>query len=136
MKTRYLLLWILVTLSVISCYDDKGNYDYSDLNRISIGLWDNTPSVAMGDTFRLEPQLQFAIDSVNVNLEYELTFDDKAIGTERNLNWIVDTTGRANMVFRIKELDNEMVYMSSEILIINSVYTSGLYDFMILSEKD
>ena len=136
MKTRYLLLWILVTLSVISCYDDKGNYDYSDLNRISIGLWDNTPSVAMGDTFRLEPQLQFAIDSVNVNLEYEWTFDDKVIGTERNLNWIVDTTGRANMVLRIKDLDNEMVYMSSEILIISSVYTSGIYDFMILSEKD
>ena len=139
MKILNYLLLTLVTLFAISCYDDKGNYDYSELNRIYVAVWPedaDMPSVAMGDTFRLEPILRFAYDSVNVNLEYEWTFGDKIVGTERNLNWIVDTTGRSSMTLRVRDLDNGMTYMGTDLLIINSVYTSGSFDFMVLSERD
>ena len=133
------ILCLILTFALASCYDDKGNYDYSDLNEISVKLWeDNSPSVALGDTLQIEPILNFAYDSVNVNLEYEWTYDDKLVGTERNLYWILDTTGTAWLTLRIRDLDNGMTYMGSGRLTIGSIYSLNTepLSFFILSEKD
>ena len=44
MKTRYMwLLALICPLFLLSCYEDKGNYDYKEINEISIdGLKDQT----------------------------------------------------------------------------------------------
>ena len=32
---QFIYIWLgIILLSVVSCYDDKGNYDYHDINEI------------------------------------------------------------------------------------------------------
>lgn len=41
---KYILLTVVTCLSLWGCYDDKGNYDYHDLDEIvidSTGAWDS-----------------------------------------------------------------------------------------------
>lgn len=60
MKYRYLLFFVLTCLS-ISCYDDKGNYDYVDINELEISGVDNTKyyeKIAFIDTLELYPEIE------------------------------------------------------------------------------
>lgn len=42
----------VLILSFIGCYDDKGNYDYADLNEIQIEEFNYISSPTLGDTIR------------------------------------------------------------------------------------
>jgi len=60
MKYRYLLFFILTCLFV-SCYDDKGNYDYIDINEVKISGIDQTKfyeEIAFVDTLKLYPEIK------------------------------------------------------------------------------
>ena len=59
---RYLnILCFLAIFSLIGCYDDKGNYDYSELNEISLlpDAQDGLYAIARYDTLRISPELSF-----------------------------------------------------------------------------
>ena len=47
--------YIFLSLIFISCYDDKGNYDYVDIGKIDIEKFDWI-SVTMGDTVKIKPK--------------------------------------------------------------------------------
>ena len=70
MKKIY--IWILsLSVLILGCMDDKGNYSYSELNKITIDniAWSN--SINYGDPLNITPELSFSLDSVNVSLSYE-----------------------------------------------------------------
>ena len=60
MKYRYLLFLVLTCL-FISCYDDKGNYDYVDINEVEIsGIAQDKfyEKIAFVDTLKLYPEIK------------------------------------------------------------------------------
>ena len=137
MKNRiYLLYWLLAFLSA-GCYDDKGNNDYRFVNTIEVEPFgqDSYPTAALGDTIRYNPVLRFASGNGDeLDLAYEWTFADKMIGDKLNLEWIVDTVAAGQVILRITDRENGLVYSNQKSLRIESPYKSK--GWMILSEKD
>ena len=67
---RYSLIGMLGVLLLASCYKDKGNYSYRDLNEISIDL-PEIVSVQQGMVLEVSPKLSFALEENEENLSYE-----------------------------------------------------------------
>ena len=137
MKNKiYLLYWLLAFLSG-GCYDDKGNNDYRFVNTIEVEPFgqDSYPWAALGDTVRYKPVLHFASGNGDeLDLAYEWTFAGKTIGDELNLEWIVDTVATGQVILRVTDRANGLVYSNQKSLRIDSPYKSK--GWMILSEKN
>jgi len=111
---KYLLniLWFVALVALQSCYDDKGNYDYHDLESVVIdtvgaGIQQEY-SIMRFDVLHLSPKIYFegqlVDDKSNVPLTYEWTIFSSTtgvgastvsdvIGTERELNAEISRTG-------------------------------------------
>ena len=112
MKKIYILLFAAVAVLLTSCYEDKGNYDYHELEVVSI---DTTAAgiqpeyaIMRYDTLQLEPKIYFqgelVTDTKNFPLDYEWTIFSATsgvgantvvdvIGTDRKLDAIITRTG-------------------------------------------
>ena len=51
MKIIYITFLFLVTFNFICCYDDKGNYEYKQVNDIEISFPDYNFEQVIGETF-------------------------------------------------------------------------------------
>ena len=81
-KTLYICL-VFILASMTSCYKDEGNYDYTELNDISVSLEESGTVfyVDRYDTLRLSPRLSFSqqpISDDNLEFKWELYLDDWA----------------------------------------------------------
>ena len=66
------IIWLFALLFVcFACYDDKGNYDYSETNGITIDLGGDQYTAVSGETINIEPVFTFALDSNETGLEFE-----------------------------------------------------------------
>lgn len=136
MKITTKILSFLIIFNFISCYDDKGNYDYKKINDIEIEFPDIYFQQIIGDTLKVYPKLKYALnDSSGLKLKFEWSFADRVIGQERQLEWIVDTNVQSDLVLRVTNLDNNLTYMQSQIIRPTSIYTAA-YSYLVLSEKN
>lgn len=137
MKMKFYLIMILVAaLGISSCYDDKGNYDYKDLQRIEIefpqgGIINKT----LWDTLEITPRFTYSNPADTVmNLEYTWTFGNKVISKERNLKYIIDTIQKAPCCLKVEDKDNGVFFVQSTSLNVGNKYETGGY--IVLSEKN
>ena len=50
----------------MACYDDKGSYDYKDVNEVEVdGLGTSYNLIFKKDTLKITPELKFTQDSLN-----------------------------------------------------------------------
>lgn len=65
------IIYILVAVFFVACYDDKGNYNYSDINEILVGL-DEVYSVRVeSDTvIKINPNLSQSLQKNKENLKF------------------------------------------------------------------
>ena len=125
-----------------SCYEDKGNYDYTELNEISV------VSPAPGsyfvidryDTLHIEPQLAFTqgtIDDDQLEYLWEMYLDDWAnteskavvLGNDRNLDALISrpaSTTHYALVFTVKDRLTGAAYRTSYSVGIQPSVLSGL----------
>lgn len=78
-RLNIILMSVLLALS--SCYKDEGNYDFTDLNEITVG--DDVTSYAVDryDTLKINPQLQFSHGTIpddQLDFSWEMYLDDWA----------------------------------------------------------
>jgi len=85
---------ILLGSLMSSCYEDKGNYDYEQMNDITVEIPLESNDCVLGDVLKITPELKFLTGKETENLTYLWTFDGQEIATERVLNWIVDKDGK------------------------------------------
>ena len=86
MKKIFLLL-CLSSILWISCYDDKGNYDYHEINKIE-GVTDGLDSVIyirQFDTLRCTPTFAGTFYSDPEAYSYEWEIEKKVVSTELSL---------------------------------------------------
>ena len=60
---------------ITGCYNDNGNYDYSEINEVKIKFSHTTNDslfVASGDTIYLNPEIIYDGDSVNLSYEWKI----------------------------------------------------------------
>ena len=109
MKIIFIVVFLL---GMASCYDDKGNYDYSETNEITIDLRNTQYSAVAGQTINIEPVLTFARDSNETGLEFEWKLGNKLLSNERNLSYYVDTILKENCYFRVLDTKSGITYMA------------------------
>lgn len=126
---------ILLAMSFMGCYDDKGNYDYIDLNTIKIQETEYDYAPSIGDTLRIEPQLVYKYgDTANMRVTYSWTLDDRLISTDRNLSWVVDTACESYLKFWIYDEEHDVTYMKDYHVKITTPYVQpGWY---VLAERN
>ena len=99
------LIYILVILLLSSCYEDKGNYDYKEINTVDVSL-DEVYAVRLGKdtTITIVPRLSQLLQKDDENLSYVWLYSTinhnfyglassygfDTVGIEPNLHFHVD----------------------------------------------
>ena len=84
----------MLSVILVACIEDKGNYEYKDINDITISGIDSIYTVAMGSQLRINPVLEFSVSEAQDEYEYgwyilnPLNFymAGPALSRERNLD--------------------------------------------------
>lgn len=135
-KILFLLISSLITL--YSCYSDKGNYDYVDINVVSILNGEDSVYnvVSKIDTVRIYPKLLATLDpNMNTDSErysYKWSISDEY--TSKDLIYPVDLAS-GSYKFTLTLTDNSTKLVTKAVWIVN---VSDLYQkgFIVLTENE
>ena len=121
-KNVYLIVW-LMTVILYSCYDDKGNYSYEDIDEISIaGMPDTLVTVFKNtDTLKVVPELKHTLAAGSGKYEYTwvaVAKENKTgnefeyeIGKEKNLNYFIDLPlGKYAVYLNVLDQETEVTW--------------------------
>lgn len=104
MKLRNITYGLAVLLLVSSCYEDKGNYDYHDINEIEISGIDPLYEIDQYDMLVIEPNLAGTLYSDTERFTYEWEIDRKIVSEEFKLEYEVENTpGNKNARFIVTD---------------------------------
>lgn len=137
---RWLFLLVLL-VGAAACSDDKGNYDYRELNEVRIGLKD-AYSVLIRETLTIAPQLSAAhSEFASENYTYEWKVYDAAgsnepevIGRTEQLDYYVSLLpGTYTLVFTVQEKGADIFYRHEAQL---EVKTTTSHGWLVLCNED
>lgn len=136
MKKLYMIFLLFITASFVGCYEDKGNYNYKDIQRLTIAFENSTINTAIDDTVRITPLLNLNIDETSPNHTFKWSIDGETRPewNKKDFSWIVDKSFKnVHITLEITDKRNEMVYAGRIPLDV-----VGIYEFsdswMILSD--
>ena len=90
-RTVDILCLVFAIVSLMACYEDKGNYDYTELNEISVVSPSAGTYFAIDryETLHIEPQLAFTqgeMDDSQLDFLWEMYLDDWRTPKQRLLS--------------------------------------------------
>ena len=143
MKCKIFVFLCLMSLFCSGCYEDKGNYDYNDLLRVTImgflsekdGAETEITSITVtaGQTIKVRPVLSFENENTKMNLTHTWLFKDKVIGNEEKLNFTATEVISGYVVLDIEDLDTGNHFRANFSLKILDPYAAS--GFLVLSER-
>lgn len=69
-----------------ACSEDKGNYDYTPIDGLSVTLSSFSPNVVSGGNLKITPTIGHSLERVEENLSYAWEVDGQRVSIERNLD--------------------------------------------------
>ncbi len=140
MKSKILIILLLIGAVFVGCYDDKGNYNLLDNNQIKEATLNtalSNTSVYLGDTMRLVVDLQFKYPDRDTLTGFEYVWKENwngdTIGTSRNLKYVPNESKTHAFYLYIREKKTDIVTRFSFSASASSPYSSG---WLIASERD
>lgn len=141
---KYIINWslILSLLFIFGCTRDLGNYNYKDINEISIEEIPSQYAIYKVDTLNIRPELHFSMDdskSNQYNYEWKVVGSgtsaiDEVIGTTRELNYPVDIEpGAYTVYYKVLDTETDLIWKSSFILNVTTETTTG---FLLVGENE
>lgn len=138
MRTIYLLfLSAIGALLSVSCYEDKGNYDYHEINDVKIGQMADKTQYTNIDVLTIDPDISYKLNPTG-SYEYEWsarslassttgeTNPDIVIGKEKKLNYPVTLpVGKYAVTLRVTDSDNGLVWSNRFNLTVASATYKG-----------
>lgn len=140
---KKLFLYILAILALSSCYKDKGNYAYVDINVVDISGIDSFYTVEYGSVLSIKPVLAFTKDNSADTSAYSYmwlasldnigqTADVDTLSMSRDLEErITLTSGKYDIFYRVTDKKTGITY-SKRFLV--AVVTSVYEGWLLLSE--
>ena len=132
---RLQIIWILLLPFVLGrCYEDKGSYDYKEMNKPQVAGLEGSYAVGLGDELDIRPEITFPLNN-DSGIKYEWNVGGKIISTEKNL-YIPQYSGEIGTTYCSFNIINEaenVTYMNTFNLRVSPTYSVG---WLILSEKD
>lgn len=140
MRNKYLIsLLFLLSLNLLGCYEDKGRYDYIQMDDVEITLDKVIYAVPMGDMLTVKAEIKLKNGSTDLsNMEYKWSVNgethegwDKPI-----LEWVTDRgIVDGTLVLEVKDRKSGICFYKNA-----SVNVTGIYNldaaWVILSEKN
>lgn len=141
MKKIDLMIYICLLLGMSACYEDKGNYDYTDIGDIVIaGIEDSYTAVALTKKLEIEPTVtsknpadEFEYLWTVYNPNYYDSYLTEAIkvdtiGREKNLSYEVNLQqGNYMLVFTVKNKWNDYTVYRKIPLTVSTQFNEGFY---------
>lgn len=129
---------------VISCYDDKGSYDYTEVNEIVIDeLGDGYSMIFKKDTLKIKPKLLFSLDSLTPDrYEYEWKavpgvasdLSSEVIGTERELKYFMELyPGSYALYLKVRDKQTGLLWMNYTSLVVRTEVARG---FLLIGDDE
>lgn len=131
-KNLIICLLSLFGLFLSSCYGDKGNYEYRELNDVTI-VFEDALTTLIRDSLKISPQLSAPNGYNPDKYTYEwkvyytaTTQDPEVIGTEADLKYYVSLLpGKYKLVFTVREKDSDIFYRKTSDLEVKTTTTLG-----------
>ena len=131
------LIGLFGVMLLASCYRDKGDYDYRDLNEISIEL-PEVVYVQQGEVLEVVPILKFSSGEESENLSFEWVVSipegatdtsDVVLSTERNFSERIDYASGNRYPFNFKVTDNDtkVTYRKEAVLEVRTHLAPGFF---------
>lgn len=139
MKTKlHIFIATLVATLCYACYDDKGNYDYTDLKTTEIsGIDKEYLRISFKDTLFITPDIQpadahyefiWTINQAYDRMPSHGKFVIDTISTEKNLVYaIAKPTGTYDINLKVINQDNGDATFYNTTLVAQTEFTSGFY---------
>lgn len=120
------LYWIfLVAMAWCGCYDDKGNYDYRDLDELQVAIKEEgTHSIMYGEILKLTSDIKTSIPDADLQCDWEVQMDTAwynpfvsvAQGRELNYKWeneVLNKEKTWRMRLNVTQLSNKRHFYSN-----------------------
>lgn len=140
-KIIYIFLFIPLMINLAACYDDMGNYDYTDLPDIDIKIQDTvyatqfktlelTADVDLNDAPESDYEFNWRIWSNDIGGVWE----QKEIGNSRNLTYeVAEVPGSYTLVLTVTNKKTEVQTYKQIYLAVQGSITEG---WMVLQERE
>lgn len=139
MKKIYIAFLLFIAATTLGCYEDKGNYDYKDINELVISFGDKfNYTINFGEDLEIEPEFNFDIAENSPRYTYTWYVDGETRPewNKRNFSWTVDKVIKNKYVsLEVADLQMGIVYMNQSSLNVIGIYENE-YSWMILSDVD
>ena len=121
----------------VACYDDKGSYDYKEVNEIEVDSLGKSHSVIFKkDTLKITPLLKFTEDSLSLDrYAYEWLvvpststeeLTREVIGTERNLEYFVELEPATYTLYlKVRDKVTGLLWMNYTSLVVRTATSLG-----------
>ena len=138
MRTLYIIISLFFVMGMFACTNDKGNYDYLELNKITLSGLIDKYSVDQYDTLKIDDlELNFSVEE-NADLAFEWVIKTRnkdimrVVSTERNCNgYITEAPGGYDAWLCVTDRTNDLKYYQDFTVEVETPYVNGLY---VLSE--
>ncbi len=132
MKSNIRIILLLIGVLFAACYEDKGNYDLVDYNRI-VKITQNNAlskySITLGDTVRIVPVITWKYPDRDTITAFEFTWktrwDGDTISKERVLEYIPQECGTFNVYLYVLEKETGVISRNSWQVKVNTPYLEG-----------
>jgi hypothetical protein len=141
MKKSLLIGIVACALCAQACYEDKGNYDYLPVNKVTITLSSAALNANMGDTLYYTPTITFADPNTNPD-DFEYWWENRGnmgilthyelICEGRELRFVPPIVGAQIVQFCVREKSSGVITSASMSVNGGSVYVRG---WLILREE-
>ncbi len=89
MKIKYIFIFLSIA-QLSGCYEDKGNYDYREINELEVLGIDDRYDRDLDDNLVINPSLEGTLYSDTSRFTYKWTFDGNVVSEEFDLDMIVN----------------------------------------------
>ncbi len=136
----FILLFAVTTFCVTSCYDDKGNYNYTDLNSVEITGIEDEYTVEQFENLTITPELTMRVNSDESLFEFDWNLYDSedrevdTISRERNLDVAIGVAPKTyTVIYKVTNKETGVFYKYTFRLKVINSFSDGL---MVLSELE
>lgn len=133
---------LLMAVSLVGCYEDKGNYDLIDIKPITIKFQEdvNPHNTVLGETIEIDPIITYEdgtlINESDYTYRWTLDLEEKEGWDRKEFKWVTDVLIPANksLVIEVKDKITGVTYTNSLVCKVLSMYDATGY--LILAENE
>ena len=115
-----------LALCMTACYEDLGNYDYTDINELEVDTFRTSYELVQFDTLKISPLITESLKK-GEQMAYEWEVDHKVVSNDKDLAYQVDfVKSEVPIRFKVTNQNTGVSYFQYSELNATSFFSSGI----------